>query len=60
MDDCVDTCGPRFPLATRLVETLFSSTLIKIMITLYQILSPMASNLGLEFPPMVTFRDQFE
>ena len=54
MDDCAEACGPRFPLATRVVETVFSSILIKIMISLYQILGPVASNLGVQFPPMVT------
>ena len=54
MDDCVEACGPRFPLATHVVESVFSSILMKIMITLYQILAPVASNLGVQFPPMVT------
>ena len=32
----------------------FNGTIAKIFVTLYQILSPMASNLGITFPPLVT------
>ena len=42
---------PRF---TKMIGNIAESHVVKILLTLYQILSPVSFNLGVEFPPMVT------
>ena len=44
----------RFPRLTKFVGNVMESHAVKILLTLYQILSPISFNMGVQFPPMVT------
>ena len=54
LQDLVDFEIKTHPATTKLLRTFSESSMLKILLTFYQIASPMASNLGVKFPPRVT------
>ena len=54
LQDMVDFGMKTRPESTKFLLKFVESSMLKILLTFYQIASPMASNLGVKFPPRLT------